>query len=166
MLSETGKAYQRKYQREYRLKKIVRIHEHLGGKCAVCASTEGLDIHHKDPAQKSFDPGSKGYAWSRIVEELEKCELLCVACHQDRHGRTTHGTTRMYQVYKCRCQLCVDAMRQWQREYQKSEAYKAWSREYKKRKYWETREEFLKKQREYRRRVARELREQGLAMPE
>lgn len=164
MLSEASKAYQRTYQREYRLKRLARMHEHLGSKCAVCGSTDRLDIHHKDPTEKSFNPGSAGYNWAKTCAELAKCELLCEPCHQDKHGRTTHGTTRMYKFYKCRCDLCVEAWHQWQRAYQKTDEYKAWAREYRKRKYRATREEFLTKQRAYRRRIAHELRQQKLEL--
>jgi hypothetical protein len=129
------RAYQREYQRNYRMKKIDRIIFHLGGKCAACGSDEGLEIHHKDPKTKSFNPGSKGYAWSAIVEELKKCELRCRDCHQDAHGRSKHGTKRRYQIYHCRCTICVDAVKAMRRKHQGTEEYKAWARDYKRNKY-------------------------------
>jgi hypothetical protein len=145
--------YQRKYQREYRAKRLVRIIAHLGGSCVVCGTINDLEIHHKDPSQKGFDPGSRIRAWPIVLAELEKCELRCVECHQDAHGRSQHGTQRMYQIYKCRCYICVISMRGRQSGYQGTEEYKAWARDYKRNRYQNDpvyRADVLRKQREYR----------------
>lgn len=46
-----------------------------------------LDFHHKDPTKKD---GSVGYiagrfSKKRILEEIEKCVVLCSNCHRDLH---------------------------------------------------------------------------------
>ena len=55
----------------------------LGGSCVVCGATEGLQIDHLDPDQKSF---TLGKLWSasqeRFLDELSKCQLLCDDCHK------------------------------------------------------------------------------------
>lgn len=58
--------------------------ELLGGKCSDCGSMKRLEFDHVDPDTKSF-PVAKafaGWAWSRIKEELDKCQLLCYNCHK------------------------------------------------------------------------------------
>ena len=83
----------------------------LGNMCAACGETQGLEFDHIDPAQKSF---TLTVEWSRAKEiwwaELQKCQLLCEACHLEKtvlEQRTTkHGTWGMYTNRKCRCDTC------------------------------------------------------------
>ena len=47
-----------------------------------------LDLHHRDPATKKFTFGKSGnlsLSWPRIVEEINKCDVLCANCHRRRH---------------------------------------------------------------------------------
>lgn len=95
-----------------------------GGKCAVCGSTENLEVDHKDPAQKEYDPC---VLWSLALDnpkrigELAKCWVLCRICHKAKtigEKRTAqHGGIRMYRV-GCRCKECRAANTRSQREYQ------------------------------------------------
>ena len=75
----------------WRLRKIKYI-EYMGGKCKHCGIelTENnysiFDFHHKDPTSKEF-------VWTKlrllkeekIIEELNKCQLLCANCHRLVH---------------------------------------------------------------------------------
>ena len=63
-----------------------------GGKCQVCGydkCTDALVFHHRNPAEKKF-PLSKQFIWNRkwetLIEELEKCDLLCCRCHCELHA--------------------------------------------------------------------------------
>ena len=55
--------------------------------CEDCETHEGLLLHHH------VDPGTKKYQISdmcnhsldALEDELEKCEVLCVPCHAERH---------------------------------------------------------------------------------
>lgn len=64
--------------------------EHLGGRCVRCGYDEfqvSLDLHHTDPALK--DPNfvsMRGWTWSRVLIELQKCVLLCKNCHAALHA--------------------------------------------------------------------------------
>ena len=78
----------RDYQREWLARRRQKAIDLLGGKCAKCRATENLEIDHIDPETK--DPKLKGklrqgfpwsWAWSRILVELAKCQLLCRDCH-------------------------------------------------------------------------------------
>jgi len=75
----------------WRRRTKARIITAMGGSCACCGydrCQSALSLHHVDPAEKDFQLGSvravaKG--WSRIVEELRKCVLLCCRCHAEVH---------------------------------------------------------------------------------
>lgn len=66
-----------------------KIIEFLGGKCIDCGYNKcsaALHAHHLDPKTKKFSPsGSHSRSWASMVEELEKCVLLCANCHAERH---------------------------------------------------------------------------------
>jgi hypothetical protein len=63
----------------------------MGGSCVICGYNKcqsALAFHHLDPNEKEFRLGSvrgNPISWSRIVEELRKCVLLCHNCHQEFH---------------------------------------------------------------------------------
>lgn len=61
---------------------------HLG--CALCGEDEPvcLDFHHRDPARKSFTLSGAlrdGRKFSDILDEIQKCTLLCANCHRRAH---------------------------------------------------------------------------------
>lgn len=113
----------------FRLRRAQRIHDYLGGKCTVCGSTADLEVHHIDPAEKTFGPIEKLSPWAKIVEELKKCELLCTYCHKDKHA-ARHGSTRMY-FLGCRCILCREARSLAEKRYYKtSEKRRAYLRDW------------------------------------
>jgi len=73
----------------------MRMVEFAGGCCTRCGfnrSFVALDFHHIDPQSKSF-PLSSGYcySWDRVVEEMNKCELLCANCHRELHFSHSHS---------------------------------------------------------------------------
>lgn len=73
--------------RRYRNK--LRCILHLGGKCNDCGwqgPPYGFDIHHEDQNQKEFQLSNvANKSWLSIVDELDKCKLLCVPCHRKIH---------------------------------------------------------------------------------
>ena len=93
--------------------------EYLGGKCVACGATDGLDFHHRDPAEKSFAIADQLLIrWSRLVAELDKCELRCGEHHADQHrSSATHGTVQRW-WRGCRCAPCTEAHRAYRRAYQ------------------------------------------------
>jgi 5-methylcytosine-specific restriction endonuclease McrA len=74
---------QREYQRIWIQQRRARGVAEAGGECLDCGSAERLQFHHKDPSQKV---SHKIWSWrdGRMREEIAKCELLCVGCHQKR----------------------------------------------------------------------------------
>lgn len=57
--------------------------------CTTCAEKDPccLELHHIDPKEKDFTIADavRGHAWPRIVEEMEKCAVLCRNCHTKVH---------------------------------------------------------------------------------
>ena len=60
-------------------------------KCAHCGENDPvcLDFHHLDPTQKdrNVTKGMSSWSYKRIMEEVEKCIVLCANCHRKEHKR-------------------------------------------------------------------------------
>ena len=75
-------------RRVNRKKKLVDLY---GGKCINCGYNRNyasLHFHHKDPTQKTFNLDSHHVAalnWKILLNEANKCELLCGNCHGEHH---------------------------------------------------------------------------------
>lgn len=119
---EEYNAYMKQYMDERYYRRQRYCIEKLGGKCVRCGSVERLEFDHVDPNNKSFSIGSKlaGVSQSKLDEELDKCQLLCYDCHKVKH-ESQHGMIRKYQK-GCRCPLCVDAMRSYNKSYKRKRA--------------------------------------------
>lgn len=102
-LSESyKKAYQEKYKPTVnkRAKRVRQEHRRMiaglmEGKCCVrCGYDDprAFEYHHRDPSQKSFTISS-GHMRSNkaILEEIEKCDLLCANCHRIEHYTEMEG---------------------------------------------------------------------------
>jgi hypothetical protein len=45
-----------------------------------------MTFHHRDPETKEFTVSQMlDRAWSVLVTELDKCDLLCFNCHMEEH---------------------------------------------------------------------------------
>jgi hypothetical protein len=86
---ESGRkaAYMRDYYHE-RKKRLRDLKQKLT--CVRCGFSDprALEFHHRDPAAKNFKISEKAwsYAWSRIEEEIAKCDVLCSNCHRIEHN--------------------------------------------------------------------------------
>lgn len=95
----------------------------LGGTCVVCGSSDRLEFDHIDPETKQFAIASgSSFSEEKFLEEIDKCQLLCHSCHKEKH-KAPHGTLSRYR--DCRCDLCVQAKREYQREYRASRRSRA-----------------------------------------
>ena len=91
------------------------------GPCQKCGTWENLEIDHKDPTTKEFNPSK---IWTRRKEvrekELSKCQALCRECHRVKTLSQTYiapcGTKTKYDN-GCRCFSCtkaaVDDVNEW-----------------------------------------------------
>lgn len=87
----------------------------LGGECVNCGTIERLSFDHinNDRQDKAHTITAllRG-AWSHVVSELAKCQLLCLSCHAKKtareHGKgpSSHGTIARYNNERCRCREC------------------------------------------------------------
>ena len=68
----------------YYLRRSVLI-DYMGGECVLCHSTDELQMDHIDPESKAFNIASNIHRrWSVVVPEVDKCQLLCSAHHDDK----------------------------------------------------------------------------------
>ena len=71
--------------------KRIKAIELLGGSCQVCGYNKclsALEFHHIDPIIKDVNYSTmRGWTFSRIKKELDKCILLCANCHREEHER-------------------------------------------------------------------------------
>ncbi len=63
-----------------------------GGVCQVCGYSRCLvvlDFHHIDESTKEFELSQRGLtrSWEKIINEAEKCLLVCSNCHREIHAR-------------------------------------------------------------------------------
>jgi len=70
----------------------VRLIGHKGSKCEVCGYKKNfaaLEFHHVDPETKLFQLDLRSLSnrkWSAVLEEADKCRLLCSNCHTEIHN--------------------------------------------------------------------------------
>ena len=78
------------YKRDKRRQRKLDAIKYLGGKCQRCNGIfhpSVYDFHHRDRSEKegnfSYFRDSK---WEYLVQELNKCDLLCANCHRLTHS--------------------------------------------------------------------------------
>lgn len=65
--------------------------EYKGGKCEICGYNKNLAVlnfHHIDSSKKSFNIDGRLLANKKmedLIDEANKCMLLCANCHQELH---------------------------------------------------------------------------------
>ncbi len=64
----------------------------LGNPCVICSESDPivLEFDHIDPKTKSHNVAEmvkKGYSKASILNEVEKCRLLCANCHRRETAR-------------------------------------------------------------------------------
>lgn len=118
------KTYDPKYFNQWRQRQLSK----LGTHCAICASTENLEIDHIIEEDKAFDISSRWtYFYDSFNEdrqaeldaELIKCQLLCNKCHKEKTREYlsklnleigfTHGTFYAFRVKNCTYTICQDS---------------------------------------------------------
>jgi hypothetical protein len=92
-----------------------------GKACIDCGSTQNLELDHIDRSKKV---SHRIWSWSeeRRLKEIAKCAVRCKKCHLVKTLRELvvhreHGTYSKWKNEKCRCSACVQAHRDYQREY-------------------------------------------------
>lgn len=63
-----------------------------GGKCQICGYNKNyaaLTFHHRDPELKEIALDARSLSnitMTRLLAEIEKCDLLCANCHLEHHN--------------------------------------------------------------------------------
>ena len=57
--------------------------------CILCGETHiaALQFDHRDPSIKKWnisDAVTRGYEWTVVQEEIDKCDILCANCHHKK----------------------------------------------------------------------------------
>jgi len=79
------KARRREYRRTLKQENRKKMIWWFGGKCENCGTTSQLEFHHRVPELKCFKISSVKFINSKVIDELEKCDLLCKTCHDNIH---------------------------------------------------------------------------------
>ena len=64
-----------------------------GGSCSLCGYNENiaaLHFHHVNAEEKSFKLGMRilsNTRWESILDEVQKCILVCANCHAELHNK-------------------------------------------------------------------------------
>jgi predicted transcriptional regulator len=77
----------------------IKMIEYKGSECEHCSlklknsHPAVYDFHHMDPNEKDINFTSvKYWKWEKIVDELDKCNLLCSNCHRIEHARLDNNS--------------------------------------------------------------------------
>lgn len=95
MVTEERKRQINEAVKRYRIVTKRRMVLSMGGKCQICGYSKcdrALDFHHINPDEKEANFNkyrANPAAWTRVVEELRKCILLCSNCHSEVHAGLT-----------------------------------------------------------------------------
>jgi hypothetical protein len=88
------KVIERKKQRQQEIRDWYRCYKSTLC-CAECGESHPacLQFHHKDRKEKKFalgDMAGRASGLKALIEEINKCEVLCVNCHAKHHWRENH----------------------------------------------------------------------------
>ena len=75
--------------KEWRKNTKLKLVEGFGSICSCCGLIDAplvYDFHHLNPSEKDFSLSSKVKSWDVIVNEANKCIMLCSHCHRKIHS--------------------------------------------------------------------------------
>lgn len=73
-----------------RQKNLEIARELKGNKCCKCGYNKcknALEFHHIDTTKKDFAIGGSRYGLKKLLEEVNKCILVCANCHREIHSK-------------------------------------------------------------------------------
>jgi hypothetical protein len=84
-VNHTRKLEQDRQRREQRSRLLAGMKIVDG--CTHCGCRDGqLVWHHRDPTTKKFNISRHMcMKWNRLMDEVDKCDVLCEECHLDLH---------------------------------------------------------------------------------
>lgn len=69
--------------------KLIDLKNGCCSKCGYNKNLATLEFHHIDESNKMFPLDARNLSnrkWESIIEEFNKCELLCANCHRELHN--------------------------------------------------------------------------------
>ena len=75
---------------KYHKKRAEAIHRLKINGCAICGYNkcdDALCFHHTNPQDKKYTIGQNEIFKGSMVEEINKCILLCANCHGEKHNK-------------------------------------------------------------------------------
>lgn len=88
-----NRKHRQAYKKTYHRKRKIKLLEYKGAKCEECGiSYNGKNASifhfHHVIGEKSFNIGNQviNKAWSTLIEEVDKCIVLCANCHEMKHS--------------------------------------------------------------------------------
>ena len=92
-----NKDQRNEYMRRRRDKRKDILVEMHGDKCMDCGNTFhkcAYDFHHLNEFEKKFEIApALDRNWEKLLEEANKCVMICSNCHRVRHYREERGGT-------------------------------------------------------------------------
>ena len=81
-------------QRRGRSRKLelVRLKGNTCGRCGYGRNFSALEFHHRNPDSKKFQLDLRSLSnrsWAKILNEAQKCDLVCSNCHKEIHNPTS-----------------------------------------------------------------------------
>lgn len=84
--------FNKRCQKRWIARKLKAI-TYKGSQCTDCmihidnSHYSIFEFHHLIPSEKDYDwTQLRMMTWSKVLEELDKCVLLCANCHRIRHA--------------------------------------------------------------------------------
>lgn len=80
-----------RWYRNKRIKNLMFVMDHKKARgCVDCGEDDPviLEYHHRVPAKKKKDinrMSSQHYSREELLEEMDKCDVICANCHRRRH---------------------------------------------------------------------------------
>lgn len=77
------------YASLFRVRLKKELVEIFGGCCKVCGYSKciwALEFHHLDPTKKELQISGCTRSKKKLIEEAEKCLLVCNRCHREIHS--------------------------------------------------------------------------------
>lgn len=93
--ARNSKLYSQKYRdAQFKNQRKLEFCLYMGGRCSECGfevtkdTIAAFDFHHIDPSEKEYTPSDMLMLnKEKVLNELDKCLLLCSNCHRILHHR-------------------------------------------------------------------------------
>jgi len=79
-------------QQDRGLARKLWLTQNMGGSCSIChyrVNLAAFIFHHSEPQHKEFKLDMRSLSnrtWKSVLQEVEKCSLVCANCHAELHN--------------------------------------------------------------------------------